>query len=145
MNANELIETTLKRASILSDAKIRATLAKYHDADWSWSTHWNYGPDTGYIPMPKLLGYLHCGTIEPELLDLLEYASSCDESNIFFSQQVEDFEARGCKVQLFIEANQPLPKEDIRLLKKLGIIQTERVNPKKQKAYNNTYLACRTR
>lgn len=147
MNVNELIETTKTRARILNDAKIRDTLAKYQDADWSWGTHWDYGPQTNheYVAQPKLLGYIHAGTIDPAIVSLLEYASSCTENEIYFSQAAENFEAAGCKVQVHIEASQPLPKEDVRLLKKMGIIQTERVNPKKPKAYTNTYLACHAR
>ena len=147
MNVNDLINTTTIRARILNDAKIRDTLAKYQDADWGWGTHWNYGPETEfqYIAMPKLLGYIHAGTIDPAIVSLLEYASSCTAEEIYFSQQAENFEAAGCKVQVFVEASQSLPKEDIRLLKKMGIIQTERVNPKKPRAYNNTYLACSVR
>lgn len=147
MNVNDLIETTTIRARILNDAKIRDTLAKYNDADWSWTVHWDYGSHTNfeYVSMPKLLGYIHAGTIDPAIISLLEYATSCSENEIYFSQQAENFEAAGCKVQVFVEASQPLPKEDIRLLKKMGIIQTERVNPKKPKAYNNTYLACHAR
>ena len=146
MNATELTNLTRVRARILKNKRVQDLLKKYSDASWCWSTQWDYNPVTAKCTLrPKLYGLVECGDIDPAIVDLLEYAYSCTEDKIQFCQAVEDFEAAGAKVQIIVEAAQPMSKSDIKLLKDIGIIQTERINPSKPKAYSRTYLACSTR
>ena len=150
MNTTNLKNRTEAHARILNNAKVLEVLAKYKDADWSWGTHWDYDSEAGlYTAIPKLFGYIDAGVINPDLLDLLEYATSCGSDYLHYQASMEDFRiplGNGpALIVVQMEASQALTKDQKKTLKAIGVLVTERVNPKKPRAYNNTYLACHTR
>lgn len=144
MNTTDLKNRTNDYYRMLNDAQVRATLAKYQEADWGWSTHWDYN-NGQYDPKPLLIGTIDVYSVEPELFDMTDYADSCDAESLHMQRTLEEYRVGGGMVKVTLYANQKLSKQQKKLLKDLGIIQTERVNPAKPKAYNNTYLACSLR
>lgn len=144
MNTTELKNRTNDHYRMLNDAQVRATLAKYPEADWGWSTHWDYN-NGQYTAITLLIGTIDVYSVEPELFDMTDYADSCDAELLHMQRTLEEYRVGEGMVRVTLYASQTLSKQQKKLLKSIGIIKTERVNPSKPKAYNNTYLACSLR
>ncbi len=154
-NSSEFVTATLAKAAVISHPDVVRLINKYPDAQWNWGQHYGkYDPETGkYDTLPAVRGWIFVPeepapsspTTRP-VPDLADYATSANAEGYTYETTVESlFLPDICAAEVRIEATQKYSKDEIRLLKKMGNLTKEKVNPRKQRAYTNTVLVCSQR
>jgi hypothetical protein len=159
-DSNEFVTSTLAKAAVLSHPEVIRLISKYPDAQWNWGVHYGkYDPETAtYDTIPAVRGWIFVpedeepanpDTKQPAnrpVPDLADYATSANAEGYTYETTVERLLLPGvCVVEVRLEATQKFTKDEIRLLKKMGNITKEKVNPRKPRAYTNTVLVCSSR